>query len=250
VTFPNAGPADGRLAWGCVSRYDGLADEYADFLDAHAPYYESAESLLIRMLGPGHGCCVDLGCGTGRFLSVAAGLGWDVTGVDISADQLRLAARVEADARLVQADAVAVPLADASFDAAFSTFTHTDVDDFAGLVSEARRLLRPGGRFVYVGNHPCFVGPVQEHTIALPVLHPGYRRVGRWDAAAAPGSTPDGWRTRLGSYVHLPLAEFLTAFAGLTLVDADEGDEEREYPTMIAVAFDKPPGTTGSAASR
>jgi hypothetical protein len=116
----------------------------------------------------------------------------------------------------------------------FSTFTHTDVDDFAGLAAEARRLLRRGGRFVYVGNHPCFVGPVQEHTTALPVLHPGYRRGGRWDAAEAPGSTPDGWRTRLGSYVHLPLAEFLNAFAGLTLVSADEGNEEREYPTMIA----------------
>lgn len=230
---------------GRVSRYDGLADEYADFLDAHAPYYESAELLLSRLLGSGPGRCVDLGCGTGRFLRVAADLGWEVTGVDVSADQLRLAARALADARLVQADAAAVPLEDASFDAAFSTFTHTDVDDFAGLVAEARRLLRPGGRFVYVGNHPCFVGPVQEHTTPLPVLHPGYRRAGRWDAAAAPGSTPGGWRTRLGSYVHLPLAEFLSAFAGLTVVEADEGDEEREYPTMIAVAVDKPSDSAG-----
>jgi SAM-dependent methyltransferase len=223
-----------------VNRYDGLADEDAEFLEAHAPYYELAEELLRRLLGPGPGRCVDLGCGTGRFLGVAADLGWQVTGVDVSADQLRLAARAAAAARLVQADAAAVPLDDASFDAAFSTFTHTDVDDFAGLAAEARRLLRPGGRFVYVGNHPCFVGPVQEDTTRVPVLHPGYRRAGRWDAAAAPGSTPDGWRTRLGSYVHLPLGAFLKAFAGLTLVDADEGNEEREYPTMIAVAFDRP----------
>jgi SAM-dependent methyltransferase len=223
-----------------VSRYDGLADEYAEFLDAHAPYYERAEALLCRLLGPGSGGCVDLGCGTGRFLRVAADLGWEVTGVDVSADQLRRAARTAAGAQLVHADAAAVPLEDASFEGGFSTFTHTDVDDFAGLVAEARRLLRPGGRFVYVGNHPCFVGPVQEHTTVLPVLHAGYRRGGRWDAAAAPGSTPDGWRTRLGSYVHLPLAEFLTAFGGLTLVQAEEGDEEREYPTMIALAFDRP----------
>lgn len=221
-----------------MSLYDGLADEYAEFLDAHASYYELAEELLRRLLGRGDGRCVDLGCGTGRFLRVAADLGWQMTGVDASADQLRLAAQT--GAQLVHSDAAAIPLEDASFDAAFSTFTHTDVDDFAGLVAEAQRLLRPGGRFVYVGNHPCFVGPVQEHTTELPVLHPGYRRGGRWDAAAAPGSTPDGWRTRLGSYVHLPLAEFLTAFAGLTLVRAEEGDEDREYPTMIALAFDRP----------
>jgi SAM-dependent methyltransferase len=223
-----------------MSRYDGLAKEYADFLDAQAPYYARAEELLRRLLGPGVGRCVDLGCGTGRFLEVAADLGWDVTGVDVSADQLRLARQAAPNAQLVEADASAVPLADASFDAGFSTFTHTDVDDFAGLVAEARRLVRPGGRFVYVGNHPCFVGPVQEHTEALPVLHPGYRRAGRWDAGTAPGSTPGGWRARLGSYVHLPLGPFLNAFAGLTLVYADEADEEREYPTMVALAFDKP----------
>jgi SAM-dependent methyltransferase len=140
----------------------------------------------------------------------------------------------------VQADASSVPLPDASFDACVSTFTHTDADDFAGLVAEARRLLRPGGRLVYIGNHPCFVGPSQEHVYAVPVLHPGYRRGGRWDAADAPGSTPGGWRARLGSYVHVPLGAFLDAFAGLTLVHAVEPDEGREYPTMIALAFDKP----------
>lgn len=223
-----------------MSRYDGLAEEYAKFLDARAPYYARAEDLLRRLLGPGSGRCIDLGCGTGRFLAVAADLGWDVTGVDVSADQLRLARGAVPEAKLVKADAATVPLPDASFDAGFSTFTHTDVDDFAGLLAEARRLLRPGARFVYIGNHPCFVGPVQEHTKAVPVLHPGYRRAGRWDDDAAPGSAPGGWRARLGSYVHVPLGPFLNAFTGMTLAHADEPDEDREYPTMIALAFDKP----------
>jgi SAM-dependent methyltransferase len=220
-----------------TARYDGLADEYAAFLETNAPYYELAEQLLRGMLGSGPGRCVDLGCGTGRFLRVAADLGWDVTGVDLSADQLRLASGAE----LIQADASAVPLPDASFDTAYSTFTHTDVDDFAGLVAEARRLVRPGGRFVYIGNHPCFVGPVQVHAGGRPpVLHPGYRRGGRWDADPAPGSTPGGWRCRLGSYVHVPLAGFLEAFAGLTIACVVEPEEGREYPTMIALALDRP----------
>lgn len=219
-----------------TARYDGLADEYAAFLVANAPYYELAEGELRRLLGVGSGRCIDLGCGTGRFVRVAADLGWEVTGVDLSADQLRLASGAE----LIQADVADVPLPDASFDAGYSTFTHTDVDDFAGLVAEARRLVRPGGRFVYVGNHPCFVGPSQEHAGGLPTLHAGYRRGGRWDADEAPGSTPGGWRARLGSYVHAPLGEFLQAFAGLTLAEAAEPDDGREYPTMIALAFDRP----------
>jgi SAM-dependent methyltransferase len=224
-----------------TARYDGLADEYAAFLAEQAPYYALAETCLRRLLGRGPGSCVDLGCGTGRFLATARALDWDVTGVDLSADQLRLAAAAVPDVRLIEADASAVPLPGGSFDAAYSTFTHTDTDDFAGLVAEARRLVRPGGRIVYVGNHPAFVGPAQEHAGGRPpVLHAGYRRGGRWDADDAPGSTPGGWRARLGSYVHVPLGAFLDAFAGLTLVHAEEPDDGREYPTMIALAFDKP----------
>lgn len=179
-----------------MSRYDGLAQEYADFLDAQAQYYAHAGKLLRRLLGPGAGRCIDLGCGTGRFLAVAADLGWDVCGVDVSADQLRLARRAVPTAQLVEADASKVPLADGSFDAGFSTFTHTDVDDFAGLVAEARRLLRPGARFVCVGNpsmlcragtgtHTCAARPSSR----LPARRPLGRRIGaRLDARRMEGT--------------------------------------------------------------
>jgi SAM-dependent methyltransferase len=217
------------------ARYDGLADEYAAFQDSHAPYYALVEATLCRLLGAGQGSCLDIGCGTGRFLPALGALGWQVTGVDSSADQLRLAKGAE----LVLADASDLPFPDESFDAAVSTFTHTDVDDFAGLVAEARRVLRPGARFVYVGNHPCFVGPVQEHLeTGQPVLHAGYRRAGRWAVADAVGATPGGWRERLGSFVHVPLGEFLSAFAGFTLVSVEEPDDGWDYPKTIALAFD------------
>jgi ubiquinone/menaquinone biosynthesis C-methylase UbiE len=78
-------------------------------------------------------------------------LGWSVTGVDVSADQLRLAReRVGDEVELVQADATELPFADKTFDAALLAFTHTDVDDFEGLVREAARVLHPGARLVYV----------------------------------------------------------------------------------------------------
>jgi hypothetical protein len=102
-------------------------------------------------------------------------------------------------------------------------------------------VLREGAPFVYVGNHPCFVGATQEHVATgVPILHPGYRRAGRRDAADAPGATPNGWRRRLGSFVHLPLGPFLAAFAGFTLEHAEELDDGWDYPKTLALAFRKP----------
>jgi SAM-dependent methyltransferase len=31
--------------------------------------------------------------------------------------------------------------------------------DFVAVAREIARCLRPGGRFIYLGLHPCFIGP-------------------------------------------------------------------------------------------
>jgi SAM-dependent methyltransferase len=223
------------------ARYDGLANDYETFQQLHDAYYTLAEGTLRELLGSGTGRCLDVGCGTGRFLPTLRELGWSGVGVDISDDQLRVARQQVQDVELVRCDAVAMPFDDESFDAAISMFTHTDLDDFAAAVREVRRVLKSGARFVYVGNHPCFVGPTQEHLdTGVPLLHPGYRRSGHWRASEAPGATPGGWRMRLGSFVHLPLSEFLTDFAGWVIVEVRELDDGWEYPKTLAVAVSKP----------
>jgi SAM-dependent methyltransferase len=224
-----------------IVRYDGLADEYDAFMDVTSAYHAAAEDALSRLLGAGEGRCLDVACGGGHFLRVPLELGWRAVGIDLSADQLRVARARHPDVELVHADATAMPFDNGSFEAAYSTFTHTDLDDFAAVLAEVRRVLRTRGRFVYVGNHPCFVGPTQEHRESgVPLLHAGYRRAGRWEAADAPGFTPSGWRQRLGSSVHLPLADFLASFTGLTLETVEELEDGYEYPKTIALAFVKP----------
>jgi SAM-dependent methyltransferase len=144
--------------------------------------------------------------------------------------------------RVVRSDATALPFEDATFDAAVSVFTHTDVDDFAGLVREVARVLRPGAPFVYVGIHPCFVGPhsVYDPDGQSPELHPGwYRLAGRYDEA--PGIwRKAGVRTRVGAS-HLPLGLFLQTFleAGLKLEQVEEPDE-REYPFGLGFRWRRP----------
>ena len=224
-----------------TARYDGLSEEYEAFVDRISQHYVAAEGALRRLLGPGPGRCLDIGCGGGHLLRVPVELGWAVVGVDLSKDQLERAAARYREVELAHADASALPFEDGAFDAAYSSFTHTDFDEFAAAVGEAKRVIRPGGRFVYIGNHPCFVGPTQDYTeTGIPLLHPGYRRAGRWQSSDAPGVSPDGWRARLGSFVHLPLADLLCCFAGLTLVAAEEPADGYEYPKTLALAFTTP----------
>jgi SAM-dependent methyltransferase len=215
------------------ARYDGIADWYdAEFQPA--PLESETWKVLAPLLGEGNGSLLDVGCGTGSYAAGFAALGWDYTGVDASEDMLRRAR--EKGVKAIRVDATELPFEEASFDAAVSIFTHTDVDDFAGLVREVVRVLRPGAPFVYIGVHPCFVGPhsVYDPEGESPELHPGwYRLTGRYDEA--PGIWRGaGVRIRVGAS-HLPLGLFLQTFldAGLRLEHVEE-PAEREYPFGLA----------------
>jgi SAM-dependent methyltransferase len=227
-------------------RYDGLAGWYDEHL---AEFTLAASDVIARLLGPGSGRCLDLCCGTGLHMPRLLALGWKVTGVDVSADQLRLARdRVGKGAELIRADAMALSFPDGHFDSVVSMFSHTDVDDFPALVREGARVLQSGGVFVYAGLHPCFVGPHSRFAAArgVPVLHPGYRQARRY--AAAPGVSPSGLRAKVGA-VHLPLGRLVQAFldAALTLeVFEEHGDGD--YPARIAIRARQPQLLDGSAA--
>ena len=217
-------------------RYDGIADWY-DTEFQPAPLESETWKTLVDLLGEGTGALLDVGCGTGSFAAALAARGWEVTGVDVSEDMLRRARAKRIHA--LRADAGSMPFQEAAFDAAVSVFTHTDVDDFPAAVREVARVLRPGAPFVYLGAHPCFVGPHSTYEVGrgLPRLHPGwYRRVGRY--SDAPGiSMSSGLRLRVGA-AHLPLARFLQTFleSGLRLERIEE-PEEREYPYALALRW-------------
>jgi SAM-dependent methyltransferase len=216
-----------------MARYDGIADWYdTEFLgEVHDPGREAA----ARLLGPGPGALLDLGCGTGAQTIAFRDQGWEVTGVDLSEDMLRRA--VDRGLEVVRADAAELPFADASFDAAVSLWTHTDVDDFAALVAEAARVLRPTAPFVYVGGHPCFVGPHALFRFArgLPELHAGYRPGRRYDESEPGVFNPEGLRARVGA-THVPLAAFISAFAAAELrIERFEEHGEDDYPYLVAL---------------
>ncbi len=197
-----------------IARYDGHARWYDETFSASL--HPEQESFLRDALGPGGGqVCLDVACGTGRYGRLLADAGYRVAGFDISADQLRfarprLAAAVRADARFL-------PVRDASVTVAAGMFFHTDVADFAAVVAEVARCLRPGGRFVYLGVHPCFVGPfvyrLTESQDQALSFAPGYGRTGWADRGSGDGTHIAG---RVGFH-HKTLASFLEAFARASL---------------------------------
>lgn len=99
---------------------------------------------------------LELGCGTAYVSAWLARRGARVVGVDITPAQLETARRCQAahelEFPLVEANAEEVPLVDASFDLVVSEYGASIWCDPARWVPEAARLLRPGGRLVFLRN--------------------------------------------------------------------------------------------------
>ena len=89
---------------------------------------------------------VDLGCGPGHVAAACAARGADVVGVDVAGAMVALAAERHPGIRFERADAQRLPFADASMDAMVGNFVILHVGRPGSVVTEAVRILRPGGR--------------------------------------------------------------------------------------------------------
>ena len=89
---------------------------------------------------------LDACCGTGDLAVAAARAGGKVTGVDFSKPMLERARLKAPEIEWVEGDALALPFADDSFDAATVGFGVRNLADLELGLRELRRVLRPGGR--------------------------------------------------------------------------------------------------------
>jgi ubiquinone/menaquinone biosynthesis C-methylase UbiE len=88
---------------------------------------------------------LDLGCGPGVVCGLAIGRGALPTGVDVSPGMLAEARRRHPELAFVEADAVALPFEDGSFDACVGGFVLNHLPAPEAAAAELARVLAPGG---------------------------------------------------------------------------------------------------------
>ena len=133
-----------------------------------APRYDATNKLLtggvdeswrkraVRELAPTPGSAIlDMCCGTGdlSFHLSRTDPSLRITGVDFCEPMLDGARRrspkeARGEIRFDVADVMALPFEDAAFDGAIMGFSMRNVVDIIGTLREARRVLKPGTRFV------------------------------------------------------------------------------------------------------
>ncbi|MGN6429796.1 MAG: bifunctional demethylmenaquinone methyltransferase/2-methoxy-6-polyprenyl-1,4-benzoquinol methylase UbiE [Gaiellaceae bacterium] len=97
------------------------------------------------VVSPGDGV-LDACCGTGDLAIACLRAGGRVTGLDFSARMLERARGKSDQIEWVEGDAMALPFADGSFDAATVGFGVRNLEDLEKGLHELRRVLRPGAR--------------------------------------------------------------------------------------------------------
>ncbi|MGH2550465.1 MAG: methyltransferase domain-containing protein, partial [Thermomicrobiales bacterium] len=185
---------------------------------------------------------LDVACGTGVSTRVAAeraGVTGRVVGLDFSAAMLGIARELPpaagADIEWIEANALSMPLPDASFNVAICQQGLQQIPDRVAALREIRRVLEPASRFV-----GCVWGPLEGN----PGMHALVQALGRHvspaaaDNRRAPFALSDSENLR-GLLVEAGFRDVqiqtLTIIAGFTSSD-DQVDGEFEATPLSTVA--------------
>jgi ubiquinone/menaquinone biosynthesis C-methylase UbiE len=95
---------------------------------------------------------LDIGCGTGMAVQLAAKLGADITGLDASEAELAIARERVPKGDFYCGELEELPYADASFDVVTGFNSLQFADDPLHALQEARRVARPGGYIAMVSG--------------------------------------------------------------------------------------------------
>src|SRR4051812_23992834 len=210
------GEADGtqQLGWEDVAGW--WQDNFTEGADPE--YEEQILPLIRRYAGEGRRV-LEVGTGEGQVARMLAGAepGRRVVGVDPTARQIVAAVKRAGGPRYLRAGAEALPFAPGSFDTVVACLVFEHIDALDEAITEVARVLCPGGRFVFLLNHPLLQTP-DSGWIDDQVLDPPeqYWRIGPYlPEAETVEQVEKGVFIR---FLHRPLSRYVNALADRGLV--------------------------------
>ena len=195
----------------------------AEFTDGVDPEYEEQIVPLVVNRLKDAGRVLDLGTGEGQIARALQSAGANVIGVDPFPGQIAVAAKRGGGAAYGVAAATGLPVANSSVDAVVACLVFEHIDEVDAAIAEVARVLRPGGRFLFLLNHPLLQTP-NSGWIDDQVLDPPeqYWRLGDYLIEAV--TMEEVGKDIFVKFIHRPLSRYLNALidAGLMLTRMDE----------------------------
>jgi SAM-dependent methyltransferase len=202
----------------------------------HDGFWEGTWPELRTILPQPAGPVVDVGCGEGRVGRQLAALGYTVVGVERSATLARAARRAQPPLAVTQADTARLPIGDALVSTVVACMALHDVDDLRATVTEAARVLRPGGHFCVAMVHPFATAqdPSTFHSDS-PIVREPYLNERRFEDHVERDSLDVTFVS-----THRPLSAYISAFvdAGLMLTALREFGT-RPIPWLLVAQLQK-----------
>ena len=233
--------------------YNDIAEWYDQFLRERPVYIEVILPNLLALVGEVKDEVIcDLACGQGWVARELARRAARVTALDLASNLLAIAQRYEAQEPLgieyIQGDAQHPDmLSDSQFTGCVCVMALINIPDIQATFQSVRRILKPGGWFVFAITHPCFETPHAQWT-SLPDPEHTLGRVvtGYFDERQWFSTNPDGVRSRVADY-HRMLSTYLNTLSATGFVleralepgpsakQAERVPGNREVPTLLLI---------------
>ncbi|MEL6521701.1 MAG: class I SAM-dependent methyltransferase [Pseudomonadota bacterium] len=138
-----------------VTHWASVAKDWIGW--AQAPDHDSFwayRAAFQNFIGSGSGQALEIGCGEGRVARALGALGYEMTVAEPAPALLQAAQEAGSAETYLAASATNLPVDDGSFDLVVFYNVLMDVDDLPAAMTEATRVLRPGGRLMFGIVHP------------------------------------------------------------------------------------------------